>query len=53
VGAGLGIEWFQVSPHYALSVYGGARDYLQNFERVNGTKPPLAWLSGLAIRYTL
>lgn len=53
VGAGLGVEWFQVSPHYALSVYGGARDYIQNFERVNGTKPPLAWLSGLAIRYTL
>jgi hypothetical protein len=53
VGAGLGVEWFQVSPHYALSVYGGARDYLQNFERVNGTRPPLAWLSGLAIRYTL
>lgn len=49
----LGIEWFQVSSHYGLSLYGGARDYFQSFERINGTKPPIAWLSGLAIRYAL
>jgi hypothetical protein len=53
VGGMLGIEWFQVSPHYALSLYGGARDYVQNFERRNGSRPPIAWVSGLAIRYAL
>jgi hypothetical protein len=53
VGAVLGIEWFQVSPHYALAVYGGARDYVQNFERRNGSRAPIAWISGLAIRYAL
>jgi hypothetical protein len=53
VGGGIGIEWFQISPHYALSWFGGARDYLQNFERTYGTRPPLVWLSGLSVRYTL
>lgn len=53
VGSSLGVEWFQVSPHYGLAVYGGARDYFENFERINGRKPPLAWISGLAIRYAL
>lgn len=49
----LGIEWFQVSSHYGLSLYGGARDYFQSFERINGTRAPLVWLSGIAIRYAL
>jgi hypothetical protein len=53
MGATLGCEWFQVSPHYALALYAGARDYFQSFERRNGTRPPLAWVSGLAIRYAL
>ena len=53
VGGTLGIEWFQISPHYGLALYGGVRDYFQNFERTNGEKPPLAWISGLAIRYAL
>jgi hypothetical protein len=53
LGGMLGIEWFQVSPHYALALYGGARDYVQNFERRNGSRPPIAWVSGLAIRYAL
>jgi hypothetical protein len=53
VGGMLGIEWFQVSPHYALALYGGARDYVQNFERRNGSRPPIAWVAGLAIRYAL
>jgi hypothetical protein len=52
VGGCLGVDWFQLSPHYALSVSGGARDYFQNFERVYGTRPPLAWLGSVAIRYT-
>lgn len=52
-GGTLGIDWFQVSPHYALSVYGGVRDYIKNFERINGVKPPVVWVGGLAVRYTL
>lgn len=51
VGGSLGVDWFQLSPHYALSVGGGARDYFQNFERVYGTRPPLAWFGSVAIRY--
>jgi hypothetical protein len=52
-GGMLGIEWFQISPRYALSLYAGARDYVQNFERTNGERPPIVWVSALAIRYTL
>jgi len=51
VGGSLGVDWFQLSPHYALSIAGGARDYFQNFERVYGTRPPLAWFGSVAIRY--
>lgn len=52
-GGNLGLEWFQINPHYALAAYGGVRDYFQNFERTYGANPPLAWVSGLALRYTL
>jgi hypothetical protein len=52
-GGSLGVEWFQINPHYALTVHGGVRDYVQNFERTNGANPPIAWFSGLALRYTL
>ena len=48
VGGNLGLEWFQINPHYALAAYGGVRDYLQNFERTYGANPPIAWVSGLA-----
>jgi hypothetical protein len=52
-GASLGIEWFQTNPHYGLSISGGGRDYFQNFERISGERPPLAWYSSVAIRYAL
>jgi hypothetical protein len=52
-GGTLGLEWFQINPHYALAVYGGVRDYVQNFQRTYGANPPIAWVSGLALRYTL
>ena len=51
VGGSIGVDWFQLSPHYALSVTGGARDYFQNFDRIYGTRPPIAWLGSVAIRY--
>jgi len=52
-GAAIGVEWYQLSPHYALAVSGGARDYLENFERIHGSRPPWAWFSSVAIRYAL
>ena len=52
-GGALGVEWFQLSPHYALSVSGGARSYFQNFDRIYGTRPPWAWFSAVSIRYAL
>jgi hypothetical protein len=52
-GGLLGVDWYQVNPHYALSLYGGVRDYVDTFERIAGERPPIAWLSGLALRYAL
>ncbi|HWO07896.1 MAG TPA: hypothetical protein VNN80_00410 [Polyangiaceae bacterium] len=52
-GGALGIEWYQLSPHYALAVSGGTRDYFEGFERVYGSRPPLVWFSSVAIRYAL
>jgi hypothetical protein len=48
----LGVEWYQVSPHLALALHGGVRDYTATFKRDQGTGPPLAWVSGVALRYT-
>lgn len=52
-GGALGVEWYQLSPHYALSVSGGARDYFDNFERIHASRPPWVWFSSIAIRYAL
>jgi hypothetical protein len=48
----LGVEWYQVSPHMALAVHGGVRDYTATFKRNLSSQPPLAWVSGVALRYT-
>lgn len=50
--AELVLEWYQVSPHLALAVHGGVRNYPRTLKRDRDTDPPLAWLSGLALRYT-
>jgi hypothetical protein len=47
----LGVEWYQVSPHLALTLHGGVRDYT-NFKRQESSSPPLAWVSALGLRYT-
>src|SRR6187431_2668479 len=52
LAAELGAEWYQVSPHWALAVHGGVRDYAVTFKRNFSDLPPLAWVSGLALRYT-
>ena len=50
-GAGAGVEWYQVDPHYALALNGGVRK-AQSFEQAGRSDPAIAWLSGLALRYT-
>jgi hypothetical protein len=52
-GGFLGVDWYQINPHYALSLYVGARDYVSTFERVAGERPPITWMSALALRYAL
>lgn len=52
LAAELGIEWYQVSPHLALAVHGGIRDFTRTFERAHSSQPGLAWLSGVSLRYT-
>jgi len=52
LAAELGAEWYQISPHWALAVHGGVRDYTATFKREFSNQPPLAWVSGLALRYT-
>ena len=51
-GGELGVEWYQVSPHMALALHGGVRDYTATFKRDLSSQPPLAWVSGAALRYT-
>ncbi len=48
----LGVEWYQVNPHLALALHGGVRDYPRTLKRDRDEQPPLAWLSGLGLRYT-
>jgi hypothetical protein len=50
--AELGFEWYQVNPHLALALHGGVRNYPRVLKRDFDSQPPLAWLSGLALRYT-
>jgi hypothetical protein len=50
--AELGLEWYQVNPHLGLTLHGGVRNYPRTLERERDDQPPLAWLSGVALRYT-
>ena len=50
-GGMIGVEWYQVSPHYALALQGGARWY-SNFNRSIGGDTAIALLGGAALRYT-
>ncbi len=50
-GATAGLEWYQVSPHLALALHGGVRNYADTFDRVSSSETPLAWLGSIAIRY--
>lgn len=50
-GGSLGLEWYQINPHYALAVHGGVRSYGNGFDRQNDSGTPLAWIGGASIRY--
>ena len=52
LAAELGVEWYQVSPHFALALHGGVRDYTATFKRELSSQPPLAWVSAAGLRYT-
>jgi len=51
-GAELGLEWYQVNPHLALSVHGGVRNYPRALVRDRDAQPPMTWLGGAGLRYT-
>jgi hypothetical protein len=50
-GGMVGVDWYQVSPHYALSLQGGVRDY-PNLARSIGSDTAVALLGAAALRYT-
>jgi len=50
-GGTVGVEWYQVDPHYALALHGGVRK-TPGFERAVRSDPAMSWLGAAAIRYT-
>lgn len=50
--AELGLEWYQINPHLGLALHGGIRNYPRALKRDRDSQPPLAWLGGVALRYT-
>jgi hypothetical protein len=50
-GGGAGVEWYQVNPHYALALSGGAR-LTPGLARALASDTAIAWLASGAIRYT-
>lgn len=51
-GGVLGLEWYQVNPHYALALNGGVRDYNALLDRTLGGGTALALIVSAALRYT-
>lgn len=51
-GGRLGVDWYPVNPHLAISLHGGIRSYDQGLGRDRSSEPALAWVSGIAPRYT-
>jgi hypothetical protein len=50
-GGMLGVEWYQVNPHYALALHGGVRNYDAGMARDVGGGAAIAWIGGASIRY--
>ncbi len=51
-GGGLGLEWYQIDPHYALALNGTLRDYNSVLDRQLSSQPALALIVAAALRYT-
>jgi hypothetical protein len=51
-GGRLGLEWYPVNPHLAVSAHGGVRSYQAGLKREQSQELALAVLGGLALRYT-
>lgn len=52
VGSRLAIEWYQVDPHLAFALAGGARYGASSAQAGTARDLPLLWDAGLAFRYT-
>ncbi len=51
-GGQLGLEWYQVSSHFALAAHGGVRNYNELLGRQRSSETALAWLGNVTLRYT-
>lgn len=51
-GGQLGLDWYPVNPHLALSLHGGVRSYQSGLRRERSNEMALLALGGLALRYT-
>ncbi len=51
-GGALGLEWYQIDPHYALALNGGIRNYNNILDRSRSSQTALALIIAAALRYT-
>lgn len=51
-GGGLGLEWYQIDPHYALALNSTVRDYNNILDRSLGNQTALALIVAASLRYT-
>ena len=51
-GGLLGIDWYPLNPHLAVSLQAGLRSYQQGLRRQRSSSAALALLGGLSLRYT-
>lgn len=52
IGGRIGLEWYQIDRHLALTAQGGLRDALGFEKVVGGADLPLMWDAALGLRYT-
>lgn len=51
-GGQLGLDWYPVNPHFAVSVHCGVRSYQAGLRRERSSERALLALGGVALRYT-
>jgi hypothetical protein len=52
IGGRVGVEWYQIDRHIALTAQGGLRDALGFAKVVGGADLPLMWDGAIGLRYT-